>query len=153
MKKTSMSEEERYKLCLDDNQYNKLEEADTARIRNMLSIAINDVEYTKIREPKADMKKECGTVFKLHYDCLHELCEAFVMFDKIKVSSHECLFVYICAKHKELEFDLKFFDDIRTKRNGICYYGNPIDIDYWNKVKLQLSIYINTIRKAIEEKL
>jgi len=153
MKKTIMNEEERYDLCLADNQYNRLEETDTARIKSMVSIATNDMEYTKIREPKADLKKECGTVFKLHYDCLHGLCEAFVMFDRIKISSHECLFVYICAKHKELELDLKFFDDIRTKRNGICYYGAPIELEYWNKIKLQLSIYISAIKKAIEEKL
>jgi hypothetical protein len=148
-----MGEEERYELCLGGNNYNKAEDIDTARIKSMMQIALNDLEYTKIREPKADMKKECSTVFKLYYESLHELCEAFLMFDKIKVSSHECLFVYLCAKRKELEFDLNFLDEIRTKRNGICYYGTPVDVSYWNSVKLKIDVYIRTMKKAIEDKL
>jgi hypothetical protein len=152
-RKGEMSEEERYDLCISDNNYNKTEEIDTARAKSMMQIALNDIEYTRIREPKADMKKECSTAFKLYYDSLHELCEAFLMFDRIKVSSHECLFVYLCVKHKELELDLSFFDEIRTKRNGICYYGTPIDIAYWNNVKLKLDVYINAMKKAIEDKL
>jgi hypothetical protein len=152
-RKSEMDVGERYDICLADNNYNRIENIEKARIKNMMQIALNDIEYTKIRELKADIKKECSTVFKLYYDSLHGLCEAFVIFDKIKVSSHECLFVYLCTKHTELELDLNFLDEIRTKRNGICHYGNPIDANYWNSVKLKMEIYIKTIRKEIEEKL
>ena len=148
-----MTEDERFDLCTNTDQFNKREDIEVDKIRSMMALALNDLAYTQIREPKADMKKECSTVFKLHYDCLRELSEAYLMFDRIKVSSHECLFVYLCVRYKELELDLNFFDKIRTARNGIQYYGTPIDMDYWAKNKVQLNLYIQTIKKAIETRL
>src|SRR3989344_5758651 len=96
---------------------------------------------------------EWNAIYKLHYDILHELIEAFLRFDKMKVRTHECLFVFLCEKHPELELDWDFFEKIRTKRNGSIYYGKALSYQDWEEIKLQMNLYISTIQKVLKERL
>jgi len=73
--------------------------------------------------------------------------------DKVKSQNHQCLFSYLCAKHPELELDWGFFEKIRTKRNGVHYYGNPISKNDWKEIELQLGLYVNTILAALESRM
>lgn len=93
-----------------------------------------------------------NSVYKLHYDALHGLVEGFLRFDKVKSENHQCLFAYLCKKHPELELDWDFFEKIRTKRNGINYYGTPVNQNDWKEAELQLTLYFNKLKKEIEKK-
>src|SRR3989344_3618680 len=73
--------------------------------------------------------------------------------EKIKIENHQCLFVYLCEKHPDLEFSWEFFEKVRTKRNGINYYGLPVDNKDWKEVELQFTLYINALKKEIEKKI
>ena len=84
---------------------------------------------------------------------MHELVESFLRFDNIKVDNHQCLFAYLCEKHLELEFSWDFFEKIRTKRNGINYYGIPIDFTEWKESEIQFKLYINILEEEIMDKL
>ncbi|HLC85274.1 MAG TPA: hypothetical protein VJH22_05770, partial [Candidatus Nanoarchaeia archaeon] len=92
-------------------------------------------------------------IFTMHYDALHQFTDAFLRFDRIKSSNHQCLFAYLCEKHPELEFDWGFLEEIRTKRNGVHYYGTPVSHSEWKRRELQINLYITTLRKAIEQAL
>lgn len=91
--------------------------------------------------------------YKLYYDVLHELVESFLLFDKIKSTNHKCLFAYVCIKNPDLELSWDFFEKIRTKRNGINYYGTPVTEKDWNEIKVQMNLYIKILRKEINKKL
>ena len=91
-------------------------------------------------------------MYKLYYDVLHELAESLLRFDRIKIDNHQCLFAYLCEKHPELEFNWDFFEKIRTKRNGINYYGSPVNGNDWKEVELQTILYIRKLREEIEKK-
>ena len=89
-------------------------------------------------------------VYKLFYDALHELAEAFLHFDKVKIVNHRCLLAYFCEKNNEYSWE--FFEKIRTKRNGIHYYGKPVRFEDWKEVEYQLANYIDSIKKEIGRK-
>lgn len=140
--------------CKEDGSYIPLAKIDIEKITTMLKIALIDLESIKEFEKTAE--KESGKwniIYKTYYDILHQLSEAYILFDKLKARTHECLFCYICDNHKELELDWNFFEKIRTKRNGTTYYGIIINYKDWKEIDVQLKIYINTLRKAIDEKL
>ena len=100
-------------------------------------IAESDSEAGNTLMKTIDKKSnQWSSAYKLHYDALHELVGAFLRFDKIKSDNHQCLFAYLCEKHLELEFNWDFFEKIRTKRNGINYYGKPVTYEDWKEVAL-----------------
>lgn len=92
-------------------------------------------------------------IYTMHYDVLHQFTDAFLRFDGIKSSKHQCLFAYLYEKHPELELDWGFLEEIRTKRNGVHYYCTPIRYLDWKKKEVQINLYINTLKKAIQTKL
>jgi hypothetical protein len=145
---------ERYARCTAEGTFILLAEPSAEQISTMLNLSNNDLEAARNwakQSPKEGM--QWNAIFKLHYDVLHQLTEAFVLFDKIKVKTHECLFAYLCEKHSELEFSWQFLEGVRRKRNRSIYYGEPATYADWKSIELQLNLYINTLKKAVEEKL
>lgn len=140
-----------YDQCVAEGNIIFQEEVDLNRISSMIQIAKEDLESARFllknKEPKF------SSAYKLYYDVVHQLTEALLLFDKIKSFNHQCLFSYLCMKHPELEFDWNFFEKIRTKRNGVHYYGNPIVKKDWAETELQIGLYINTLLSKLENKI
>lgn len=93
-----------------------------------------------LRKNLQKSSSQWNSVYKLYYDALHELAESFLQFEKAKIDNHQCLFSYLCEKHPQLEFSWDFFEKVRTKRNGINYYGTPVDSDDWKDAELQFNL-------------
>ena len=148
------SQDSIYFICSEEGSFIPAAKLDKDLIKVMLKVALIDFEAVKdwMKNSTKD-GKQWNAIYKLHYDVLHKLCEAFILFDKMKVKTHECLFVYICEKHPELEFNWYFFDKIRTKRNRSLYYGEALSYSEWKDIELQMDLYINSLKKSIEEKL
>ena len=143
-----------YEKCENEGSFLPTNEIEIGKIKSMLKIALTDLESSNEWIKKAS--KESGqwnAILKINYDILHLLVEAFILFDKLKITTHKCLFVYLCEKHPELELDWNFFEKIRTIRNGSVYYGKLITYKDWEETELQLTLYINTLKKEIELKL
>jgi len=93
------------------------------------------------------------TIYTLRYDSLRILTEAYLLLGGVYSTNHICLFSALCTKHPELELDWKFFEKIRTKRNGANYYGEIITHVDFKEVELQMKLYESTLRNEIEKKL
>ncbi len=140
--------------CTTEGSFSPLAKTDTDQVRAMFDVALVDFETVKEWSKKA--AKEGGqwnAIYKLAYDVLHTLSEAFLVFDKVKARTHECVFAFLCEKHAELDFDWNFFEKVRTVRNRSIYYGEPASYQHWKDVELQMTAYINALSKAIEKKL
>lgn len=140
---------EAYDICLADGNIIPQDNIDEDRIRASLRIAEEDLQSAE----DSIAKKRWNSAYKMYYDVLHQLAEAFVRFDRIKIKTHLCLFAYLCEKHKNLELNWDFFEKIRTKRNGINYYGTPVNEKDWKEVALGFQLYINLLKQKIEDKL
>lgn len=143
-----------YLACQEEGSFRQLERVDIDQMRDLLKVALLD--FSAAQEWSAKTPQQSGqwnALYKLFYDVLHALSEAFVAFDALKIKTHECLFTYLCEKHPELELDWNFFERVRTKRNGTQYYGQPATYRDWKEIEVQMLLYIKTLKKAIEEKL
>jgi hypothetical protein len=56
-------------------------------------------------------------------------------------------------RYPDLELDWDFFEKVRTKRNGLDYYGNPVGYSDWKEVELQMGLYITTLKKEIRKRI
>lgn len=119
------------------------------KIKANLKIAGEDIATGE----DAIKKKRWNSGYKSYYDALHGLIEAFLVFDKVKSKNHQCLFSYVCVKYPELELDWNFFEKIRTKRNGINYYGTPVEKSDWDETNILMMLYIKLFQDKIKEKL
>ncbi|MFT4261704.1 MAG: hypothetical protein ACMXX9_04705 [Candidatus Woesearchaeota archaeon] len=135
-----------YRTCKELGNYVPLEEINTYKIKTMLSVAKEDLASLNILLEN----KKFTTSYKIGYDVLHTLCEAFLLLKKIKSRNHKCVFTYICLNQPELDFDWDFFEKIRTKRNGIQYHGTNITRNDWKEIDVQLRLYINTLKEEIK---
>ena len=143
-----------YDSCVKDTCYKTQNEVDIVKIKHKVALSSADLDFARPQMPKLPKDSlQWSTVYKLHYDAFHQVCEAFIQFDRVKSEKHQCLFAYIIEKHPELDFDWAFLEKIRTARNGIQYYGTPSSYQEWNDIELQINLYINTLRKVIDEKI
>jgi hypothetical protein len=147
-----LNQKEAYLKCKRNGCFIVLEQIDYEIINSTLNIAKGDIEAanTLINHISKDNIGWNG-VYKLYYDALHELSEAFLRFKKIKSDNHQCLFAYLCENFLGFEFNWNFFEKIRTKRNGINYYGKSISYSDWKEVEIEFKLHINYLIKKIEE--
>ncbi|MEW5896800.1 MAG: hypothetical protein AB1668_03860 [Nanoarchaeota archaeon] len=141
--------EEAYNFCASEGDIIPLSEVDGDRIKANMRIAEEDLQSAQ----DAVVKKRWNSAYKLHYDVLHQLAESFIHLDKIKAKTHLCLFAYLCVKHPELELNWDFFEKVRTKRNGINYYGTPVTEKDWKEVAPEFKLYISLFKQKTGEML
>lgn len=128
-------------------------EVDRELIKSLLLLAQADQEAAeKIRQGLDQNSILWNNIYALYYDAVHKLVDVFLRFEKIFSLNHLCLFAYLCEKHPELELDWGFFEKLRTKRNGIHYYGQKTTSADWKSIEVQVKLYIKTLQEAIEQK-
>lgn len=143
-----------YDVCSAEGSFLPQMKVDLHLIRTISETAMND--FAAAQDLRKQAKPESiywNSIFKLHYDVFHQLAEALVYFDKMKVKTHECLFVYLCQKYPELEFSWEFLEQLRVKRNRSVYYGEPMKYVEWKQIEFQLQLYISTLHKQVQDKL
>ena len=149
-----VTRKEAFMKCKKEGRFIVIEKVNIEKINSTLRIADGDIEsadFIKKNLPKQNNR--WNSVYKLYYDALHELVESLLRFKKIKIDNHQCLFAYLCEKNPKLEFNWDFFEKVRTKRNGIHYYGAPVNFDDWKEVELQFNLYIKKIKEEIKKKI
>ena len=149
-----LNQKEAFLKCKKEGKFIIIEQIDEERIKATLAIAESDVESANIlKKNLLNKSKQWNSVYKLYYDALHELVEAFLRFERIKIDNHQCLFAYLCETHPELDFSWDFFEKVRTKRNGINYYGMPVNFDDWRETELQFNLYIRKLKDEIKKRI
>ena len=149
-----INQKDTFLKCKEEGRFLVVEEVDNDKINSTVRIAEGDIESAKILKKNINKQSNnWNSVYKLYYDALHELVESFLRYDKIKTTNHQSLFVYLCEKYPKLGFDWEFFEKVRTKRNGINYYGNSIDFEDWNEVEFQFNLYLKKLNEEINKRL
>ncbi|MBI4919407.1 hypothetical protein HY837_05720 [archaeon] len=69
-----------------------------------------------------------------------------------KSDTHDCLFYYFEEKHKNLEIDFKFLQDLRVTRNNINYQGVKVPKEAWKDSKLKIDLTIKYLIECLEKK-
>ncbi len=144
--------EEAYNSCLSEGYINDLKVINVDKARSLIENAETSISTAQIvMKAIGKQAKEWMGVYIGYYEALRMYTEAMLIFDKVDISNHQCLFAYLCLKHPELELDWDFFEKVRTKRNGINYYGQSTSYEDWKAVELQFNLYISTLKKEIRK--
>jgi len=147
-----LAQPEAFLRCKKEGKFLIIEGIDQEKVKATLKIAEGDLEAANLI--KKSIPKESNlwnSVYKLYYDALHELTESYLRFERVKIDNHQCLFAYLCEKHPELEMSWDFFEKVRTRRNGINYYGLPVNALDWKEVELQFNLYIKKLKEEINK--
>ena len=112
---------------------------DKAKAKSLIATARARIEFiTKIKLEESN----ANFVFENYYSSLLEVMHAIVLIKGFKVENHVCLGHYLRDILKEEKL-FRMFDDARSKRNGLIYYGQRMDFgtakDIIEKVKGLLS--------------
>lgn len=146
--------QEAFEKCQVQGQIVPRAEINVDEIKALLELSEGDKEAgNKLMKGLDKSSILWNNVFTSFYDALHKLVDAYLRFDKITSLNHICLFAYLCEKHSELELDWAFFEKVRTKRNGVEYYGQKTIREDFVSIEVQMSLYISTLKKAIDKKL
>ena len=142
-----------FEKCEEEAKLLFQEDIDIRKIKAMKLVAERDLDAAKQIIENVKEINLGNIIYKIHYDCLLMLVEAFLRFDQIKSANHQCIFAYIVEKHPELELDWNFFEKVRTKRNGSVYYGQQITFQDWNATKIQMLLYLETMKNILEKRI
>lgn len=146
--------EEAYCSCKAGGHFKIREAVSKEQIETMAHISGIFLESAQDLMKVIDRKSpKWSVVYTLHYDAIRELVEIIVLLDNKKIANHQCLFAYLCKNHPELDLDWNFFEKIRTKRNGLDYYGSLITYEDWKEVEVQTKLCLSALKKAVEEKI
>ena len=105
-----LTQKEAFAKCKREGRLIPVENVDMEKIKSTLSIAEGDIAAGNFLQKNIQKdNSQWNSVYKLYYDALHELVEAYLRFEKIKSVNHQCLFAYFCEKHPELAFSWDFF--------------------------------------------
>ena len=148
------NEKEAYQYCIADGYVKEVFTVNKDKAEALLRNSIISIESADALANLLSQRDEKWmTVYVLYYEALRTCAEAFLLFDKISSSNHQCLFAALCVKHPELELDWGFFEAVRTKRNGVNYYGERVTYSDWKAVEMKMKLYISALKKEIEKKL
>jgi hypothetical protein len=146
--------EQAYDECLTQGFINEIGTINREKASSLAENAETSISTAQIIIKAIDKKaKEWLSVYTHYYEALRMLTEALLIFNKVSISNHQCLFACLCTHHPDLELDWDFFEKIRTKRNKANYYGEQINYDDWREAETQLKLYISTIKKEIDKRL
>lgn len=146
--------EQVYESCLAEGGINEIRETNKDKVKSLIEnaqVILNSAQI--VIKSINEQAKEWMSVYTSYYEALRIYTEALLIFDRVDIPNHQCLFAYLCVKHSNLELDWNFFERVRTKRNGVNYYGDKISYKDWKAVELQFNLYISVLKKEIEKKL
>lgn len=147
-----LTQHEAFLKCKREGKFIFQEEINVANIMSKLIIAKADVESANsLKKNLAKDSMQWNSVYKLAYDALHELVKLYLQFDHVRIDNPQCMFVYLCEIHSELEFSLELFKKIRAKREEMNT-GRPIAYSDWKETESQIAAYSIKLRREIERK-
>lgn len=140
--------------CNDKGYYRLQSELNLDKVKTLLENSKINISTAELISDNISKKDERWmSVFVNYYEALRMCVEAYLCFDKVNILNHACLFVFLCKNHSDLDLDWDFFEKVRTKRNGINYYGEKVSFTDWRSIELQMKLCIKTIRKEVKKKL
>ena len=142
-----------YNQCVAEGNLQEPEEIDIEKVKSLLDNAEQDLDTLKDTVPIMEKKKNFSLIWKSQYEILRQLVQGILLLEKIRSKNHQCLYAYICTKHREWDIDWKTIETMRLLRNGVHYEGRPVSADVWKEYKLKFDVYIRTFIRILREKL
>jgi hypothetical protein len=111
-----------------------------------------------IKQAKQRLKRANGTdvseetvsfIIEDYYEVIKELLVAYLLKSRMRSKNHQCLISYFYKKHPEYETETVLISQMSYFRNRLCYYGESIPVDFYEKNKEKILKIIKLIESLI----
>ncbi len=108
---------------------------------------------------KTDTKKFTSKIVEEYYEALFELITALMAADGYKTraelpGTHIETLNYLRKVYPALsENEFQLLDDLRTKRNGIKYYGRKVKLEYLQERMASMKKTIDILKQLVQKKI
>jgi hypothetical protein len=147
------TEEEVYDSCLIDGYINEIPDINKEKVNTFLRDSNTCRESADILAKSLKQgDQKWSEVYRSYYNAIRMLAEAFLLSDKVVISSHKCIFSALCVKHPDLELDWNFFERVRAKVESMDSDSESVTYQDWKAIELQMKLYISALKKETEKR-
>ncbi len=141
-----------YAQCKDEGIIKPKKETDRGIVRSLLASAQCGIDRAKRNGNEYEEEtNNYSFLFVEYYDILRKLIDAFLLFDKVQISNHQCSNAYLCFNHRSIDVSWEELEKMRLLRNEINYKGKKIGIMEWNVSKPLFEEYILSLLKRTRD--
>ncbi|MFH1683102.1 MAG: hypothetical protein ABIA37_04865 [Candidatus Woesearchaeota archaeon] len=120
---------------------------DEEKIRSIKEVAESRLRFVKTAEPT---KENVSFIIEGYYEIIKELLSALMLKDGLKSKNHQCLITHFYRKNPDYEFEANLISQLSYLRNRLNYYGEAIDISFYNKNKEEIEKLIGILKERLE---
>ncbi|GEM_PF-791312 len=123
-------------------------EVDNEKIKSLMKLAINRFNFIKSINSN---QSNVSFIVENYYEVIKELLIALLSKNGLKSQNHQCLITYFYKNYPKYEFQANLILQMSYLRNRLEYYGESIDIGFYNKYKQDFVFIIELIKNLIEK--
>ncbi len=123
-------------------------EIDSEKIKSIIKLAMKRFIFIKSININKD---NVSFIVEDYYEIFKELLVALLLKNSLKSQNHQCLITYFYRNYPSYEFEANLILQMSYLRNRLNYYGEPIDIEFYNKHEKDFASIIGLLKKLIEE--
>lgn len=141
-----------YNQCVSEGNLQEPEEIDFERAKSLLDAAEHDLNTLEDIIPMMEKKMNFSLIWSNQYEVVRQLVQGILLLEKIRSENHQCLYAYICTKHKEWDIDWETIETMRLLRNKVHYEGKPVSAETWKEYRPKFQVYIRTFIRILKQK-
>lgn len=121
---------------------------DEEKINSMLDTINKRKEFVENQQVNDN---NVSFIIEGYYELIKELLAALLLKNGLKSKNHQCLISYFYRKHSNREFEANLISEMSYLRNRLNYYGEAVDISFYNKNKKEIIKIIQFLKSLVEE--
>jgi len=122
-------------------------EVDISKINSLLNtsaLRLKDIKSRKITIENVSF------IIEGYYEAIKELLTALMLSYGLRSRNHQCLISFFYIKFPKYEAESHIISQLSFLRNRLNYYGELIDLSFYNKNKKEIENIIKLIRSLIK---
>lgn len=124
-------------------------ETDPAKVKAIINAAELRLKYL---ENAALNRDNVSFIVEGYYEAIKELLVALLLSHGLRSKNHQCLISYFYHTYTKYEAEAHLISQMSYLRNRLDYYGEPIELEFYEKNKQEFGSIINLIKKLIKQK-
>ena len=122
---------------------------DNEKIASIIETAEKRKKFIRSQEVN---QENVSFIIEGYYEVIKELLVALLLKNGLKSKNHQCLISYFYKEYPDHEFEANLISNLSYLRNRLNYYGESIDISFYQKNEKDIGDIIELLLKIIKEK-
>ena len=122
--------------------------SDIEKIESILDVAVKRFKFIDSQNVS---KENVSFIIEGYYEIIKELLVALLLKDGLKSKNHQCLISYFYRKYPDYESEVNLLSELSYLRNRLDYYGEAIDISFYNKNKEEITKFIGFLVGVVKK--